>query len=73
MHGARRRVLDVSGRVEIGLLGAEDDDILALALQIRGEAGNLQYPTPDASLSAKSRLAKAPRLKGATWVLRADR
>jgi len=27
----------------------------------------------DAILSSKSRLAKAPRLKGATWVLRADR
>jgi hypothetical protein len=27
----------------------------------------------DATLSSKSRLAKAPRLKGATWVLRADR
>ena len=27
----------------------------------------------DAILSSKSRLANAPRLKGATWVLRADR
>ena len=27
----------------------------------------------DAIVSSKSRLAKAPRLKGATWVLRADR
>jgi hypothetical protein len=27
----------------------------------------------DAILSSKSRLAKVPRLKGATWVLRAGR
>jgi hypothetical protein len=27
----------------------------------------------DAIVSSKSRLVKAPRLKGASWILRADR
>jgi hypothetical protein len=68
-------------RIPLLFFGADGADIpdiprVDFGMQQHGENKMRQFlkvTAPDAIVSSKSRLAKAPRLKGATWVLRADR